>query len=193
MHPNNLPALIVTIGVIIAAAVLSSFSTISGFPEVEVAQPTQQDSSIVPEEGTKIDPNVENGTVYDRATVEIRDALKVVFPENTTIRRGGNPRKIQLFMAKTRSFAGHPSEIMTLNGIRKEMGCSVRKADRIMVISTYGEWDSGIEGGTRMKLVAIVPEQIQVVPRKALLPSSTLKFDWTRIPSFPDQGQTASR
>jgi hypothetical protein len=146
----------------------------------------------VPDEGVRIDPKVENGVVYDRASLDNRDSKKIVLPENTTVLRSGEPGKIQLYMAKTLSFGGHPSEPMTLNRLRKEMGCAVQEAEGAILISTYGEWDSHKEGGTQMKLVVNLPDQILTEQRKGLS-GSALKFGWTPIPSVPDPDRVASK
>ena len=49
------------------------------------------DASIVLDGAGQIDPYVENGTAYDRATFDIGQFKNVVHPDNATIRRSNAP------------------------------------------------------------------------------------------------------
>jgi hypothetical protein len=99
------------------------------------------------------------------------------------------------------------------------MGCAVRSEGDALVVATYGEWDSHIEGGAHMKLVAVVPDGFAVEHRKTLSgpdsagherhgqhrakpkdaqdgywygPSSPAE-GWTAVPSVPDPAREAGR
>ena len=76
--------------------------------------------------GRGVSENVENGTAYDLAVVDLGNAKNVVLPDTAIVRRCGEPGKVQLFMAKILAFAGHPPEPMNIGTTRKNMGCAVR-------------------------------------------------------------------
>ena len=95
-------------------------------------------------------------------------AKKLALPDTATVRRAGEAGTVQLFMAKTLSFAGHPPGPMSTRGARKHMECAARVEGDALVVATYGEWDSRIEGGAHLKLVAVVPDGIEVEQRKGL-------------------------
>lgn len=126
------------------------------------------DPSIVVDKEHVIDPEVENGTAYDKAVVDLRAARRVVLPDTAVLRRGGGVGTVRLLMAKRLSFGGHPPEPMTLSGARKNMGCAVRAEGGSLVVATYGEWDSRVEGGADITLIAIVPDGLEVKRRKGL-------------------------
>jgi hypothetical protein len=177
------------------------------------------DPSIVVDESLRVDPEVENGTAYDRSVLELGKAKKVVLPDNATVRRAGEAGKVQLFMAKTLAFVGHPPEAMNLQGARKNMGCAIRADGDAFVVATYGEWDSRKEGGASMKLVVVVPDGVEVEQRKGLSgPDSTGREwqgqyltkpkdaqggywygpaspaeGWTALPAVPDPERTAAK
>ena len=107
---------------------------------------------------------------------------------------------------------------MTLHGTRKNMGCAIQKDGNALLIATYGEWDSHKEGSAHMKLIALVPEKIEVEQRKGLSgPESaaqgqsqsivkgkdgkdeywygptTPRTGWSAIPSVPDLERNAGK
>ena len=101
--------------------------------------------------------DVENGTVYDRAAIDLGGVKHVVLPSDVIIRRTGDSGKLQLFMKKTMSFHGYPPKPIRLGDVRSNMGCAFRIEGDTMVVATFGEWDSHIEGGVQLRLVAVVP------------------------------------
>jgi hypothetical protein len=165
--------------------------------------PSATDPSVLIDETDQIDPKVENGTAFDRAIIDLGSTKKVVLPREATIHRGGEAGKIQLFMAKTLAFAGHPPEPMSIHSQRKSMGCAVRTERNALVVAIHGEWDSGIEGGARAKLVAVVPNGVEVDRRAGLskpldagrawnglsLPAE----GWPAVPDVPDLERSASK
>jgi hypothetical protein len=145
---------------------------------------------------------VQNGTAYDRATFDVRGVKRIVLPAEATVRRGGSDEQVQLFMAKELQFGGHPGEAMSIGQTRKEMGCASRREGATLTVAIYGEWDSGVEGGAYVKLVAVVPDGIEVEQRPGLskpldavhawrglsLPAP----GWVAIPDSPDANRSAS-
>jgi hypothetical protein len=120
-------------------------------------------------------------------------------------------------MAKRLTFFGHPPEPVTLRGARKYMGCAVKNESDALVIATHGEWDSRKEGRADMRLVTIVPEDMQLEQRTELSgPDSaatgpdrgfgaghdedgcwytpkTPANGWTAVPDVPDPDRTAKQ
>lgn len=121
---------------------------------------------------------VENGSAYDRAAVDLGSAKTLVLPDDAVVRRSGEPGKIHLFMKKTLAFAGHPPESMSIRDARKNMGCAVKVEANALVVATFGEWDSQIEGGAHMRLVAVVSEGVQVEQRKELSGPDSAGREW---------------
>ena len=127
--------------------------------------PPKADQTFIVE--PSIDANVQNGTAFDHATVDIGSARRIVLPNNTTVRRGGQKGKLVLYMAKTLAFAGHPPVKIGLDNARKYMGCAYAREDDAIVIATFGEWDS-VTGGAVLRLIAVVPDGVEVELRKGL-------------------------
>jgi hypothetical protein len=111
---------------------------------------------------------VENGRAYDKASVDLGGAKSVVLPHNAVVRRNDDGGVIHLFMEKKLSFGGHPPEPMSIRDARKNMGCAIKSDGESVVVATFGEWDSRIEGGASMKLVVVVPEGVKVEQIKGL-------------------------
>jgi hypothetical protein len=111
---------------------------------------------------------VENGSVFDKAVIDLEEAEKVILPDNAKVRRMSECGKIYVFMEKQQAYHGYPPARMTLLGVRKNMGCVAKMEEDALVVATFGEWDSHIEGGRMMKIVAIIPEGVEVAYRKGL-------------------------
>jgi hypothetical protein len=122
--------------------------------------------------------NVENGSAFDRAAVDLGNAKKVVLPRNAAVDRGAAGDRLQLFMKKTLAFGGHPPERMSIRGARKNMGCAVKAEGDVLVVATFGEWDSRIEGGAHMRLVAVVPEGVEIERRQGLSGPDSAGREW---------------
>lgn len=121
---------------------------------------------------------VENGSAFDRAALDIGEHKKVILPDGAEVRRKGTGTKVQIFMKKTLAFGGHPPERMSIRTARKYMGCAVRAEDDGLVVATFGEWDSRIEGGAQMGLVFVVPEGIEVEQRPGLSGPKSAGREW---------------
>ena len=156
---------------------------------------------------------VENGSAYDRVILDLGPRKKLVLPDNAVVRRAGEPGKGQLFMKKTLGFCGYPPKPMSIRDSRHNMGCAVKLEGDALVVATYGEWDC-VEGGAEMRLVAVVPEGVDVEQRKGLSgadsagwigtyltkPRDTSGYwngpaspadEWTALPGEPDPDRKA--
>jgi hypothetical protein len=67
---------------------------------------------------------------------------------------------------------------MSIRGALKNIGCAVRVEDDTLVVATYGEWDSRIEGGAYMKVVAVIPDGLVVEQRKGLSGPDSAGHEW---------------
>src|SRR5262245_11761210 len=123
---------------------------------------------------------VENGTAYDRATVEVGSATRIVLPDNATVRRTGEGGPLRLFMAKRLAFAGHPPQPMGVRDARANMGCATKPEGNGVVIATFGEWGN-IEGGADIKIVAEVPNGLAVEQRAELSGVSSAARGWQGV------------
>ena len=126
------------------------------------------DPSVVLDRRPAPNPDVENGTAYDVGAVEPGAARTVVLPDTAAVRRTAEAGPVRLFMAKRLTFVGHPPEPMGIRSGRKNMGCAVKAEGNALVIATFGEWDSHIECGAGLTLVAIVPAGLGVERRAGL-------------------------
>jgi hypothetical protein len=154
---------------------------------------------------------VENGTVYERARIDVQGVRKVVFPKDAIVRRTHGPEAVQLFMAKQLQFFGHPPAPINLQSAHAYLGCAIRKDSDALLVATYGEWGSK-EGGARVHLLALVPEGLPVDQRGDLSGPQSLANqgaelssagpgywygarapakDWTAVPSSPDPEKNA--
>jgi hypothetical protein len=122
--------------------------------------------------------DVENGSAYDKAVLDVGSIKKILLPHDALVRRTPQAVPIQVFMKKSMSFHGHPPESMSIRHARKNMGCAVKRDGQGLVLATFGEWDSHIEGGTRMKLVVAVPEGIEVEQKEGLSGEDSAGQEW---------------
>jgi hypothetical protein len=180
--------------------------------------PWGSDPSIVLDEGHAPSQKVENGSAYDKAAIDLGAAKRVVLPDDAVVWRSAEAGKVGLFMQKTLAFHGHPPEQKSIRDARKNMGCSVKAEEGALVIATFGEWNSHIEGGAYMRMIAVLPEGLELEQRKGLSgedsagrewhgqwltkskdakggywygPASPAE-GWTAIPDVPDNDRTAN-
>jgi len=156
-------------------------------------------SSVDPS-GPEVDPRVQNGTVYDKATVDASAFDTVVIPQDATLVRGGTGCTVQLYTAKNLGFLGHPSERMDLAEARSTMGCGTRADGKTLLVDTWGSWSTK-EGGAEIVLLVVAPDAVDVEQRKN--PSGVvedgegtpraLPKGWTVVPSTPDGARHASK
>jgi hypothetical protein len=129
---------------------------------------------------------VENGSAYDRASVEVGTAKKVVLPQGAIVRRTTELGEVQLFMKKTMQFFGDPDKPMSIRDARKKMGCAVKREGDALVIAAYGESDAHSEGGAHVRIVAIVPLNVEIEWRGGLSGPTNPAKEWTAVPDAPD-------
>jgi hypothetical protein len=137
---------------------------------------------------------VENGSVYEKAIVELDRYHSVAVPEDAIIRREGEVGKLKLYMKKTLAFHGHPGEPMSIRLGRKNMGCAVKEEGDTLVVATYGEWKSK-EGGARMRLICIVPAGFAVEQRSKLSGEESAGHDrdWFQKPAAEPRPKEAGK
>jgi hypothetical protein len=121
---------------------------------------------------------IENGSAFDKAAVDMAPYEKVVVPTEAVVQRSKDDQRLQIFMQKTLSFAGHPTEPISIRTARKNMGCAVKAEQEALVVATFGEWDSRIEGGANIRVVLIVPAGIEVERRAQLSGPKSDGHEW---------------
>ena len=84
---------------------------------------------------------------------------RVVVPNDAVVQTDDR-QGVRLYMAKRLGFHGVPPRDMSIRDIQNSMGCAVRDEDGAVLIGTFGEWDSGIEGGGRIDLVVVLPKMV---------------------------------
>jgi hypothetical protein len=125
-----------------------------------------EEASIVLERYRAPSPKVENGLAYDKATLNIGDFKTVVVPVDAKVEQGQSIGQVEIFMEKSQHFSGHPGTLMSIRETRKQMGCAKKTENGKLVLATYGEWDSQIEGGLSIKKLLIrVPDGVEVEHR----------------------------
>jgi hypothetical protein len=121
---------------------------------------------------------VENGSIYDGAAIDLTPYKAVALPEAGAIQTAAQDGKLQIFMRKQFSFAGHPPESIYLRDVRKHMGCAVQADGDTLLVATFGEWDSHVEGGASMGLIFVVPDGIEVRRRADLSGPRSVGREW---------------
>jgi hypothetical protein len=121
---------------------------------------------------------IENGDAFDQAALDIEKYKKIILPDTAEVRREGKGTKLQIFMKKQMSFGGHPPKSMSIRTARKNMGCAVKDEDGALILATFGEWDSHIEGGASMGIEILVPEGIEVEQRSRLSGGASAGREW---------------
>jgi hypothetical protein len=123
-------------------------------------------------------PIVQNGWAYDKATLQIDAKYVLVVPHDARINHQGSGELAEIYMEKSLQFAGHPPEPMSIRLARHNMGCAFQVQNDRLVIATYGEWDSNIEGGAKLSLLIKIPESIRVETRPGLSGTRSIAHEW---------------
>ncbi|MGE3853241.1 MAG: hypothetical protein AB7K09_15990 [Planctomycetota bacterium] len=112
--------------------------------------------------------NVHNGTADDAGTIDLpAGVITVAVPAGATITRGGE--RIRVVAQKVLGFVGHPPSAMSIASARTCMGVATRvDDDGVLLVGTYGEWDSHIEGGAYIELALQIPVGVEVIQRDDL-------------------------
>jgi hypothetical protein len=121
---------------------------------------------------------VENGSAFDRASLDVSPYKVLVLPDDAEVRQGAPDKALQIFMRKVLAYHGHPSERMSVSGERKNMGCAVNAEGDMLTVATFGEWDSHEEGGALMGLLFIVPEGVEVRRQAGLSGEHSAGREW---------------
>ena len=141
----------------------------------------KEDASIVLTEPfkTRRGLTVENGIAFEKAKVQLKNFKKLVVPKDATIRAEGEPGTMLIYMAKTLAFVGQTPQPMSIRESRNFMGCATKSeaGTDAVIVATFGEWDSHIEGGAVMKLVLIVPKDIEVKRKTNLSGENSVAID----------------
>jgi hypothetical protein len=101
---------------------------------------------------------VANGTAFDRATIDMGDCRWILVPSKTEVEFSAEPARLTLLMKKEMGFMGRPPERVTIDEVRRKMGCAYRKRDGKILVGKFGEFDSGGDGGKFVSLKVRAPE-----------------------------------
>jgi hypothetical protein len=159
---------------------------------------------------------IENGSAFEFATISPGNHRKLIVPENALVQHTASNGDIEILMKKTLEFAGHPPKPMSIRNARNKMGCAIRSEGREIILGTFGEWGS-MEGGSSLRIILIVPDELEVEVRPGLFgpkseaqdsPGQYLtrpkemgqdywygpaapKQGWNRVPDEPDSQRRA--
>ncbi len=114
------------------------------------------------------DMRVHNGAVYEHGSVSLESVRAVVVPANARVRFTAPNEIMLVYVAKDLHFWGHPPVFMGLGSTRKFMGVATRVDSGNLLVATFGEWDSHIEGGASVSLLIEVPAGFGVERRSDL-------------------------
>jgi hypothetical protein len=156
---------------------------------------------------------VMNGSAYDCSALRIKGISKIVVPSDAEVESGLAENVIVIRMRKSLAFMGHPPKMVTPYVARWNMGCAWKVDGETLLLGTYGEWDSHIEGGASMRLAITAPPGLPVEKREGLSgesssadpPASVTEDDqwywygpvapgagWEKIESSPDPASAAA-
>lgn len=102
------------------------------------------------------------GSVYQRATLAVGQHQALRVPANALVAEGAKAGTIEVYVAKTLGFAGHPPETMSVESVRRNLGLATTDDGTTFVIASYGEFDTRIEGAATMRLFVRVPKAFPV-------------------------------
>lgn len=109
-----------------------------------------------------IDPNVINGRMYIKATVDLKGIKRIVVDDTMKIaRRDRNDAGIAAY--RYLSFGGHPGKKMDFRSLKPE-GIAYKKEGDDLLIRDYISWTS-MEGGAGITAVVIIPNWITLEKR----------------------------
>lgn len=124
---------------------------------------------------------VENGDVFDKSIIKVGAYRKIVLPDTAILRHDGEGEAIQIYMKKTLSFGGWPPASMPIREVRKNMGCAFQDEKGVLILATFGEWNSHREGSALMKLVIVVPKTVEVEKRPSLAGEDSIASTWRKV------------
>lgn len=194
-----------------------TFSSCSSDP-VSRGVVSTADVSIVLSAEPSADNKVENGFVFDRATVNLDGITQVIIPEDAKVIQQDNVKEMQIFTIKEMCYFGHPPEEIRLHHVRKYLGCATQRNSGILKLATFGEWDS-IEGRVSIRILLILPAGMEIIKAtdhsgsKSICNSDKDQFitskhgkeegwwygvtkpssDWSVVKDYPDPGRRANK
>ena len=120
------------------------------------------------------DPNVKNGTAFDRGTLPLDGVNTCVVPAEAKVEHRDDAIELVILLEKAMHYMGHPPKRHTINLARADMGVAFRRDGEKLMIVEYGE-SSTSEGGNRVQLRIIAPAGLIV---ERLDPSLELPPDY---------------
>jgi hypothetical protein len=133
-----------------------------------------------------------SGTIYQRGTFALGTHDKLVVPANALVVEGAPAGTVEVFVGKHLGFAGHPPESMSAASVRRNMGLATKEDGTGLALSTYGEFDTRIEGKSAITLVLRVPAGLAVVLRHALFGDAAAAATWPNTDK-PEPKEDAGR
>jgi len=124
--------------------------------------------------------DVQNGDAYDQASLSLAEIKRVILPESATIRQTDEGDSLRIYMKKSLAFGGHPPAPMSIVEARKNMGCATQREKGALKVATFGEWDSRKEGAAGIKLLILVPKNIEILKHRGLSGDESSANKWTK-------------
>lgn len=118
-----------------------------------------------------------NGSVFERASLRRAAGTKLVVPSHAVVELGAPAGTIELYVEKHLGFAGHPPQPITQASVSRNMGLASRVVNGEQLLSTFGEWDSRVEGSAQVLLLVRVDEGT-VTKRAGLAGDGSLASTW---------------
>lgn len=111
---------------------------------------------------TKTVGQVESGYAYDWAKSDVRAVKRIIVPDTADVQRDASGTDITVYMQKTLDYTGNVAQPISIRTLRHRMGVAGRFQNDVLMLATYGEWDVGADGSARIKVVIVVPPEIEV-------------------------------
>lgn len=118
------------------------------------------------------------GTVYQRGGFALGPHTQLVVPANALVGEGAPAGRVEVFVGKRLGFHGHPPAAMSAASVRRNLGLATKEEGAALVLSTYGEFDTHIEGGAQIALYLRVPAGVAVTLRHALFGDDAPAAKW---------------
>lgn len=117
---------------------------------------------------TKTVGKVESGYAFDWAKSDVRAVKRVIVPDTANVQRDASGTDIIVYMQKTLDYTGDVAQPMSIRTLRHRMGLAGRFQNDVLMLATYGEWDAGGDGSARVKVVILVPPELEVTRQSDL-------------------------
>ncbi|MCP4614155.1 MAG: hypothetical protein GY845_36175 [Planctomycetes bacterium] len=113
-------------------------------------------------------PAVVNGFSYEKATLQLPSHKPLVIPQEALVERKRQGDEVEIYLEKSLEFFGHPPSPMHIRDAREYMGIALREEKDAILVATFGEWDSHVEGGASIRVFVCVPEKMELKTVKQL-------------------------